>query len=450
MANFSLLAKLGLDSKAFQTGLDGAKGRLRKFSKSLTSLRGALATLGGLRAAKGIFNLGASAEETASKFRAVFGPATDEVNKKLKELMKTIPATEREMQDVSATMATMAEAMGLSPKLAADLSVEMVKLGGDIASFNNLKPDEVFTKLRSALSGEFEPMKQLGVVINEARIQQEALNLGIGDGTKKLSAGQKALIVYNILLSDTVKMQGDAAATADSTSNMVKFLARDLKEFGTTIGELILPQVQAFGRGLEIINDQLKKMKPPPAIKEMGLDFEEMAEANLKARGELESTKKVMSTSVGAVAVTDFAAVDRNNKKIQARADELRAAYEALSEENQKIVTGINETNAATEEGNLIRNEQREQYRINRDLINEIIKSIEGLEGESGSNLGSNLRSMKATGGISSLAAIGGGGRVGALKPLDKANDIATNQLTVLKSIERNTQPQTPGGTSFK
>jgi len=56
----------------------------------------------------------------------------------------------------------------------------------------------------------------------------------------------------------------------------------------------------------------------------------------------------------------------------------------------------------------------------------------------------------KATGGISSLAAVGGGGLVGMLKPLDKANDIATNQLTVLKNIERNTQPQTLGGTSFK
>lgn len=446
MANFSLLAKLGLDTRAFQKGLDGAKRRVGKFTKSITSLKGALATIGGLRAAKGIFNLGASAEETASKFRAVFGTATDELNKKLKELMKTIPATEQEMQDISATMATMTQAMGLPPQLAADLSVEMVKLGGDIASFNNMKPEEVFTKLRAALSGEFEPMKQLGVVINEARIKQEALNLGIGDGTKKLSAGQKALVVYNILLSDTAKMQGDAAATAESTANKVKFLVRDLKEVGTTIGEFVLPQVQAFARGLEIIQNQLKKMKPPSAIKEMGMDFEEMARANLQARGELESTVKVNTSTMGATVGTDFAAVARNEEKIKKRAEELRAAYEGLDEETQNIIKGVNETNDATGEGNAIREEQREQYRLNQDLINEMIGSIEGVADDVGGG-GSKSKSRTATGGISSLAAIGGGGGIGKLASIDDQQLQATKEQTgILSRIEKNTAKNNTNG----
>jgi hypothetical protein len=47
-----------------------------------------------------------------------------------------------------------------------------------------------------------------------------------------------------------------------------------------------------------------------------------------------------------------------------------------------------------------------------------------------------------ATGGISSMAAIGGGGLTGALKPIEKANELAEKQLVVLGAIEQNTQQQ--------
>jgi hypothetical protein len=46
MANFSLLAKMGLDTKAFQKGLDGAKGKVSSFRKSLGGLKGMLGTIG--------------------------------------------------------------------------------------------------------------------------------------------------------------------------------------------------------------------------------------------------------------------------------------------------------------------------------------------------------------------------------------------------------------------
>jgi len=46
MANFSLLAKMGLDTKAFQTGLDGANKKVSSFRKSLSGLKGTLGTIG--------------------------------------------------------------------------------------------------------------------------------------------------------------------------------------------------------------------------------------------------------------------------------------------------------------------------------------------------------------------------------------------------------------------
>jgi len=58
MANFSLLAKLGLDSKAFQTGLKGAQGSAGSFSSSMKKLFAAATGGSLLIAAKRAIDLG--------------------------------------------------------------------------------------------------------------------------------------------------------------------------------------------------------------------------------------------------------------------------------------------------------------------------------------------------------------------------------------------------------
>ena len=261
MANFSLLARFGSDTTGLENGIKKSEVKVKKFGSSLRKLRGDMASSFGNIAAtffgaaliKNITSLGLAAGETASKFKAVFGPAADAMNAKVQELRKTIPSTTAEMQNALATFANMATAMGLPTDAANQFSVEMVKLAGDMASFHNLRIEDAFAKIQSAISGEFEPMKALGIVINEAKIKQEGLNLGINEGTKQLSAAQKALIVQAILIKDMGIAHGDAALTANSAANQVKFLQAKLKEAGTEIGTTILPAVASLTKAFSSI-----------------------------------------------------------------------------------------------------------------------------------------------------------------------------------------------------
>ena len=244
MAKTTITAKLGLDTTAFQRGMSRSQKSVSKFAKGATASFIRLgAAFAGIGLVKSIVGLGLAAGETASKFNAVFGPAADKMNKRVQELRKTIPSTTAEMQNALATFANMATAMGLTETAANQFSVEMVKIAGDLASFHDLRIEDAFLKIRSAISGEFEPMKQLGIVINEARIKQEGLNIGINEGTKQLSAGQKALIVQSILIKDMGIANGDAALTAKSAANQVKFLQKNLKETGTEIGTTMIPAI---------------------------------------------------------------------------------------------------------------------------------------------------------------------------------------------------------------
>ena len=244
MANFSLLAKMGLDTKAFQKGLKKSESSVKKFKNRFM---GAIAKVAGALAAatltKQMISLSMAAEEVASKFNEVLGPAADKTNEKITQLMQTIPATRAELQDSVATIASMAKSFGMSGQAAADFSIAMTKISGDLASFHNMSPDEIFTKMAAAITGEFEPLKRLGIVINEARLKQEAFNLGMGDGKAALTAQQKAIAVQNIVLKDMGAALGNAALTSNSAANQAKFLKARVEELKTQIGDNLRPAV---------------------------------------------------------------------------------------------------------------------------------------------------------------------------------------------------------------
>lgn len=247
MANLSLLAKLGINTKGFKNGLDRAQKRVDGFGKRFGRVMGGLGmklgAIGAVLAAKKIGMLGVAAEEAASKFAAVFGPATDQMNERIKELQKTVPATTVEMQNALSTFAAMAKAFGFSAEAANDFSVEMVKIGGDIASFHNLRIEDAFQKIRSAISGEMEPLKALGIVINEDRIETEALTLGIIKQGQALTIAGKAMAIYSIMVKDMGDANGDAAITANSAANKLKFLRQQITDNFTEIGKKLTPAI---------------------------------------------------------------------------------------------------------------------------------------------------------------------------------------------------------------
>ena len=202
MANFSLLAKIGVDTKAFTKGMNKAKRSAQGFASNLKRTVGpVIASIFAVQGIKNIINLGLAAEETASKFKAVFGPAADEMDQKIQDMAKTIPATVQQLQETTSTIFQMTNAMGLPVEASKLMSVELTRLGSDLASFNNQSPEEIFLKMRSAIVGEFEPLKSLGIAINDARLQSEALKLGIEKQGATFTAAQKAMLVFNIINS---------------------------------------------------------------------------------------------------------------------------------------------------------------------------------------------------------------------------------------------------------
>lgn len=331
MARTEIAAEASLDTTKFQRGLAKADKGVKKFAKSSIASVGRIAgAFAGVSLVKNVVNLGTAAAETASKFEAVFGAAAADMNKKVEELKKTIPATTMEMQNALATFGQMARSFGMNSDAANEFSVEMVKVAGDLASFHNMQPEEVFIKLRSAISGEFEPLKALGIIINETTLKQEALNKGIWDGNGAMTAAQKAMTTQSLILKQMGAAQGDAARTADSAANKIKFLQTQLKDMGAEIGETILPAVVALTDALstgikaiakyqEFVGTLYGKLIYGDKDDPLG-GYREAAETELERKGAFEGLKGRGGTK------TRAAMIEERAKEIKAERDARVAA----------------------------------------------------------------------------------------------------------------------------
>lgn len=63
----------------------------------------------------------------------------------------------------SGTMMAILKSSGIAQTAASDMSLTLAGLAGDIASFYNIDTDLAFEKIRSGITGEVEPLRQLGI-----------------------------------------------------------------------------------------------------------------------------------------------------------------------------------------------------------------------------------------------------------------------------------------------
>jgi hypothetical protein len=226
---------------------EGFEGNLKTIGSRLTSIGSDLTlkvTAPLALAGAGMVKLAGDAAETQSKFEQVFGAMSEDVEAWADSYGNSVGRATTDLQDMLATSGSIVKAMGLVEEEGAKFSETITQLSIDMASFHNAADIEAFNALRSAITGEYEPMKRFGVVINEAKVEQELLTMGISGGTKAATDAEKAQARLNIIMRATTGAQGDAARTADSFSNQMKALVADGKELGEEFGQVLLPLAQ--------------------------------------------------------------------------------------------------------------------------------------------------------------------------------------------------------------
>ncbi len=229
--------------------IKGISGGLMSMGKigvqSIGLLGGALGTAGGA-----LLSLGSDALEMRDKFDIVFGVGAESAIRSLDALAEKTNANKFELQGYAATFQDTLVPMGLSTEKAQGFSIQMTKLAGDLASFNNMPMDEAVDRLRGTLVGSRENALAFGVVINENMLKAELAAQGWGKLTGSQLEAAKVQARMNLLMQGTTSALDNAEITSQSFANQMKGLKNTLLETATAMGIELVPVMAPFLAGI--------------------------------------------------------------------------------------------------------------------------------------------------------------------------------------------------------
>nr|DAQ91156.1 MAG TPA: minor tail protein [Caudoviricetes sp.]DAV70072.1 MAG TPA: minor tail protein [Caudoviricetes sp.] len=211
----------------------------------------------GFKAIQGIIDFGRSAVNLGSQITEVenvvdvaFGSMSDKAYQFASTAKEQFGLSELAAKQYSGTMMAMMKSSGVAQDAASKMSISLAGLAGDIASFYNIDTDTAFQKIRSGISGEIEPLRQLGINLSVANMEAYALSRGITTSYNAMSQAEKVALRYNYLMSVTGDVQGDFVRTSGTWANQVRLLTLNFQSLSAVIGQGviagILPAIQAI------------------------------------------------------------------------------------------------------------------------------------------------------------------------------------------------------------
>ena len=229
-------------------GLKQANAAFAGLQGSLGSLGRNFAILGaGITASTALLG---KAVMSASNFEAefegvnqVFKDAAGSVQAFAEQAAESAGLSATEALQASKTFGLFATGAGLGVEAAADFSTTMVQLAGDLGSFNDVPTAEALAAIQSGLMGQAEPLRKFGVFLDDARLKQEALNMGLYDGEGPLSTQAKMMASYSAILSQTTVQQGDFVKYGDTLGNQIKTISADFQNLTREIGVMLIPVI---------------------------------------------------------------------------------------------------------------------------------------------------------------------------------------------------------------
>jgi hypothetical protein len=141
------------------------------------------------------------------------------------------------------------------------MSMNLVGLAGDLASFKNIGIDQAETALKAIFTGETESLKNLGIVMTETNLNAYAMSEGFGKTTDKMTEAQKVWLRYNYVLDKTKNAQGDFSNTNTGTANSMRIFSESMKELSIAFGEVLLPTITPL---IQSVTDFVKSLSELP------------------------------------------------------------------------------------------------------------------------------------------------------------------------------------------
>ena len=232
--------KFSSSAKKLSSSLLNINNSVKSLSYSFSGLRRiaiqslSVAAIGNV--GKKMVKLSSDIIEIQNVVDTVFGDMADDINDFAESALNSFGLTQLQAKNFASVFGGLLEASDITGEAQKEMSVNLTKLAGDVASFYNLDYDEVFNKLQSGLTGEVKAMRAFGVNMTIANMEAWALSQGITKSYASMNQAEKTALRYNYMLEKLANAQGDFSKTQGSWANQTRILVSKVQQLGAILG----------------------------------------------------------------------------------------------------------------------------------------------------------------------------------------------------------------------
>ena len=314
-----------------------------------------------------LLNIGKDALQAASDLEEVqnvvdvtFGASAKQIDTWAKNAGTQFGLTETQAKKFASTMGAMMKSSGVAGDEITKMSTDLAGLAADMASFYNLDFDEAFQKIRSGISGETEPLKQLGINMSVANLEAYALEQGLGKTFSQMSQGEQVMLRYQYMMKATADAQGDFSRTSDGYANSMRQIQTNIDGIKTKLGQLLIGPAQ---EALNWVNEFLGKLMPEEKPRTVLDDFNDIEIDTQNKMADLEATyqkadeiiKLIEQINNETVTLKDgstvtFETLFKDLGNVEQNGGNVRDYIESLGLDVDSVVTKYKEWKHATQE----------------------------------------------------------------------------------------------------
>lgn len=342
-----LVWKIKGDTKDIDKSIKSTESKMGKFGNAVKAAFSVAALVLFAKKAfdvgRALINVASDAEETKNKFDVVFA-GISRAGEAADNLAESYGLSHEASQNLLSSTSDLLQGFGVAKDESLDLSEQVQMLAADLSSFtNNEGGAEAASKaLTSAMLGEREAVKSLGIAITDAELKRFAEETG--QVYNEMSKAEKAVLTLNLAIRQSGNAIGDFERSQASFANQAKIAHANIDDLKVIMGEKLLPVagrvVTAFNNIVgALIDIQMEKINLDKALAaDETADYTKALEEQRRKIKELERNLENLTGTYGVN-------TDQLQRQIDAEKTELIILERIAS--NVKRAAGERENDAA-------------------------------------------------------------------------------------------------------
>lgn len=191
-------------------------------------------------------NGASSLEQAQGKVDAVFKDSANTVLAWSDTTSQAFGISNTQALQWTGTLGNFFTSAGVATDQSAKFSRQLIELSADMGAFNDVSAARASDAIISAFAGEYDALQRLGVNINAAKVEQEAMNIALADGREEITDADMAMARYNVIMRETTNQQGQFARESKGFAGQLAILKAQFTEVAAQLGGYLMPVATQF------------------------------------------------------------------------------------------------------------------------------------------------------------------------------------------------------------